>query len=312
MKNIYWSFILPLCLDFAACAHKPTRVFERNTSVIGPAKRDGQPLLVIKPTTVVLDVRDRLSFSTGHIPGAINLQWRDFARSGKARQSPGLGLLDERPDALARRLALYGIGPRSEVVVVGSGPSGSGEEGQVAWLLTYLGLNKVGCAGLDYFASQLTTDDSKLAPNQPPWNPELRPSLWVEREELSGALLPQPLAMAQSKNGGALAQQAIIIIDVRSEKEYLGLSREKSRYQLSSNNLINIEWREFFTSEGRVNPIVISQLAQVGITPDKRILVVDNDGLRASAATFALYSLGFLRAGSYAAGLAEYFKSPAQ
>ncbi|MBK7892424.1 MAG: hypothetical protein IPJ84_16730 [Bdellovibrionales bacterium] len=92
------------------------------------------------------------------------------------------------------------------------------------------------------------------------------------------------------------------IIDVRPAKEYLGTQGGMRSKSIPNIEALNVPWKEFFTDDFRPDPEIAPKLQSVNVTPDLRIIVIDNDGVAAAAVTMALRALGFEKAGVYAGG----------
>lgn len=311
-KNQLKNVTLLLCSTFliVACATKPTVTREtvQRQFLGGPA--------LLKPIqlsedVVVVDARSSFDFSMARVPRSVQMNWADYSEvEPNLRGWPQRDLF-----AAARRLARLGIDPSSPVVVLGLGKNGQGEEGRVAWLLAYLGVRDVRFAKFDAVKKRITTEalpiaretpedrlldegDSSFAssaktPSEPPpkaspiWKPEIVSSLIVREPEFKKAVLPD---------------SRVKIIDVRPAKEYLGTQGGMRSKSIPNIEALNVPWKEFFTDDFRPDPEIAPKLQSVNVTPDLRIIVIDNDGVAAAAVTMALRALGFEKAGVYAGG----------
>ena len=169
-----------LLLGFlAGCATQPTKTGEGAERKFKPsaAGEKAAEEIAITEQMIVIDSRAPFEFSLSHIPRAINIQWTEFTQQEPSTRGV---LLRDRFD-LTRRLARIGISPTSEVLVVGNGTQGKGEEGRIAWTLAYLGVEKVKSAPMAYFKGHLTNSESP--PPQPVnlWKPNTDESLLVTR-----------------------------------------------------------------------------------------------------------------------------------
>ena len=91
------------------------------------------------PGLVVVDVRPKLEFVAGHVPGAVQTVWRDFSDP----DSNIKGLLDPQTSCLEEKLSALGIGNEKRVVVYTDPFDSWGSEGRIYWMLSYLGHNDV-------------------------------------------------------------------------------------------------------------------------------------------------------------------------
>lgn len=285
-KPIYW-WSLALVWLITACQTTPTKVYETSTADILPLIKGAREPLTIDSDTVVLDARIPFDFAMAHIPGAINIQWQEFTQSRGAYP----GLLQKDLFALTRRLARLGITTDSKVVVVGPGPTGQGEEGRLAWTLYYLGIKNVHFASLSYFKTRLTNEQNS-PPREPAtiWKPRVRSSVMATRDEVLKAIA---------------SPGEIKLIDVRSHQEYFKKQGLGLGYSEPDLQALNIEWKEFFTPDGRPNLAIRERLMGVGIKPKDRVILISNQGVRSAAVTMALLAMGYEGAANYAGGFKE-------
>jgi 3-mercaptopyruvate sulfurtransferase SseA len=147
--------VVSVCLigGLVGCVTKPTTVTETSTRGFGAAPALMRPVL-LDESTVILDARPAFEYSMARIPRSLNINWVDFSE----RDPMSRGWPQKDSFAAARRLARMGISPDSKVVVFGLGPDGQGEEGRVAWLLAYLGVENVQFARFGAVKSRVTTE----------------------------------------------------------------------------------------------------------------------------------------------------------
>lgn len=279
----------------------PTKVKENPARKLDPVAESKKPIEVTAET-VILDARPRFDYSVARIPRSISLQWWDFTEPEAASR----GRLQDDLFALTRRLARIGIDPMTSVVVVGRGPEGGGEEGRIAWMLRYLGVGNVQFTKLEALRPRLTNvaEESGIA-EKPMWKPQAVESLDVRRAELLFAINSRGTQQPVVYPPGSKEATTFRIIDVRSEKAYLGREGIGSRTRVPNMDAINVPWKEFFDADLRPEPSMAERLQQVGIRPTDRIIVLDEDGVASAAVTLALRSLGFPRAGNLSGGLTE-------
>jgi thiosulfate/3-mercaptopyruvate sulfurtransferase len=181
------------------------------------------------------------------------------------------------------------------VIVVGRGKKGLGEEGRLAWTLRYLGVSNVAAVSLDYFKLPLSNLEAPSLKPAAMWSPALDESLVVAKEVFE-KIVQNP----RDPHSGP------IVVDVRSEKEYLG--REASDFGVEIPNIgaINIPYEEFFDELGLPQRDLVSRLNQVGITGDREVIVISEQGVRSAAVTLALREMGFKRTKNFAGGYRQF------
>lgn len=276
------------------CTLAPTKTSEtRQYDVSQWQKRLAEPLKLNKET-VIIDARSTFDFSMMHVLGAVSMQWTDFSEA----TTPVPGRLKSSSRDLARRLAVYGINPTTPVVVVGYGHAGRGEEGRLAWTLQYLGVRDVQVADVNVFKDKFSIAEGVARPSVASWEPVVSPSLLAERKEVVKAATAKVIEGAKKT----------FLIDVRSKNEYFSKSSFGGEYSTPEMRAMHIEWREFFSSNGRPNPEMRERLMGVGIGPDDRVIVISQNGVRSGAVTHVLLALGFKNVANYAAGLTELLR----
>lgn len=235
------------------------------------------PENLLRADTVILDARPRFDFELGHLPKAIALDPADFAK----KKAPYEGELEEDMFFHARRLSRLGISPKTPVLVIGKGPLGKAEEGRLAFILTYLGVQDVVFSSQEIFRTPLVREPAPPLENVEVWKPVLQSQLLSDQKELR--ILGQKNSTFPS------------IIDVRNEKDYL---HEKNHVY----NAINIPWEQFIATNGTPNLALKERLKQLGLGDDQRVVVIGNDGNTGALAAFVLYKMGFTKVGLFAGG----------
>ena len=260
MKVIISSLVF-LILS-TGCQSPQTKVYEQS-----PAQ--------LLEKSVILDARPSFEYMSSHLPGAINVNWQDFSVPEKNRR----GELKKDLSREARRLALYGINPRTPVIVIGNGTRGDGAEGRLAWTLAYMGITNVKMMPISSFNIPMTAAESPPPKNVQPWEPEYDTFLAINRRDFLVTVHHVP--------------REALILDVREEKEYL------------KNDVIgalNIPWTNFVAVDGSANKSMRTELERLGHSTDKEIIVVSNTGVRSAYVTLLLRQLGFSKATNFAGG----------
>lgn len=275
----------------AACqTPKPTLIRETSAPVEDPATYAAR-LLAEKP--VILDVRSDIDFGMSHVPGSVNVHWEDL-NSVSTKEK---GLLETDRFALARRFALWGVDPRTTVLILGLGPEGRGEEGRVGWALKILGVPKVETASIRLFTPQNPRDGETRPANKPVWKPETKNDLEIKPDEFKRLAFqgwtPPTKARRQALQGAShlWVPPARIILDVShpNERDVKSIEDMKPAWKV-----VRSSWRKFYDEHGRGSCTqAVAELSKESITAQHEILVVDGDGVGAAAVGFVLDSCRF-------------------
>jgi thiosulfate/3-mercaptopyruvate sulfurtransferase len=294
-------YFMALVLFFqAACVQAPTKIYsneEFDTSILARGLKNK---IVVDENTFIVDARSDFEFAIAHFPQAIHLSWSDFTDAQeiirRERGTAALGRVKKDIDPVLRRMALYGLSLDSKIIIVGKANKGDASEGILAWMFLYLGFKNVQTAQIDTLGIRYSNLLNTPKPNVLPWEPKVRHSLVASRDEVKSA--------ATHKQVTSQNDDRVHIIDVRSKDEYFN-KNSKLQYQMPDLRAIHIEWKEFYTNDGRPNQAIRDQLEAVNVSRQDRILIISNRGLRSAAATYALLALGFSKAANYDGGYEE-------
>lgn len=280
MTGLRAPLLVCLVLAITQCQHKPTIVTETTEVPFQRLIQEAHKKIDLAEETLVIDARSSFSYSMAHLPESINLHWADFVAS-RGREA---WLLGEEPQQLARRLQLKGVHPDRSIVILGDGLQGEGEEAWLAWLLAFLGVEKVQVASINLFQNRLTNQVTEPKMNAEPWKPELQPQMQLNCRKFK--------ELVNESKG------SISIIDVRKKSAYFN-----KPYGQQNLNSINIPWRNFFTQEGRVARKMKNELRGLGYQPSQPLVVLADYTLQSGAVSYALTSLGFRKVQNLAPGM---------
>lgn len=285
-RSLHYYLITGLLL-LTGCQAKPTRVVEtQKREFVQIVQKAHQPI-EITDQTMILDVRSAFDYGLGRVQSSIHFPWENLSDSKTSTE------ISKDLRKVVQRLSLIGLTPASPTLIVGYGTAGNGEEGRLAWSLIYLGMQDVQVSSIDAFRKTMTQIPTAPLENKPVWTPEVKEDLRITKSEfLKWAHQPKQ----------RLANR-IHILDVRSSAEYLNrpevVGREPGQPDV---NAINIEWKEFYTGQGRPNAKFKNKLLAFGIRPEDQIILISNRGVRSSSAAYALISMGFQNVRNFLGG----------
>jgi len=211
----------------------------------------------------ILDARSAEDYAAGHVPGAANVHWTELTGPDDD------DLWDVRPpEELVAVFEARGISSDAPIVVYGSGPEGYGDDGNVFWMLRYLGHSDVrvlngGWAG--WLASGGEIADGEDGPAPTAFDAAVDDSVFAttaQVEAWDGALL-----------------------DVRSEEEWLGGHIPGAVW---------MDWTDMFDDSGALlePEAARARLEEVGIGGEQDVITYCAGGIRAGHTFMVLEALG--------------------
>jgi len=216
------------------------------------------------PNIRIIDIREKLKYLAGHIPGAVHI-WRPDITD---KNHPIPGMMAPR-DQMENLMGSLGINEKNNLVICSDGP----DNGRFWWILAYYGFPleqmKILDGGLDgwkakaYPTEMITPKIDKSTFKLP------------EKGKERGALLCSlPEVKSTLKNPNWVA------LDVRSKKEFLG--EELKEGALKPGRIPGVtwvEWTETLVGEGpykgywKSSEEIKRIFSAKGVTPEKEIFI---------------------------------------
>ncbi|MBK9294403.1 MAG: hypothetical protein IPM57_08145 [Oligoflexia bacterium] len=245
--------------------NKPVSV---NPPITIPLTKVEKDKKILKSGPVVLDARPFFEYSSGHAEKAQPIRWEDYSQI----EVPNKGLLEPDLNLIVRKLRAYGISPDSEVIILGKGKNGSGEEGRIAWMLNYLGIKNIKIKYEPSFVAKRTvlTIQNNYSANI--WLPKANENIRIRMGELKKIL------NKKDKN--------YVLIDTRSEEEF---------NQKHLPGAIHIDFKEFISSNNE--PLNESEFKSLmtknKISFESELIFYCSTGVKSGYATFVATQNGF-------------------
>lgn len=252
---------------------------------------------------LLIDIRDKVIYKQGHIPGAVNAPEVFYYLSEST--PAGLAALHE---TFRQTFSRAGVTPGTLVIFYeDSLDSRYGSSCRGYWLLTYLGHDQVGILDggfSEWQAAGLPVDALPAMPAAGEFAVRPRRELIATREEVLAAL----------------GNPRVVILDNRDAEEWHGDS--SSPYGVDFAPRMGhipgsrwIEWYRFMNREPvpafRPPAEIQALCAEQGILPESDIIISCFKGSRASHSYVALKLAGFTRLRNYFASWNEWSRDPA-
>ncbi len=226
-----------------------------------------------EPGLRLLDARPKTDYEKGHIPGALGVD----AKAVEAMAAKP-GVLTDR-DAWERWIQPLGIGPETDVLVYDA--NRQLEAARLWWLLSYLGVERVGLVDGNYplWVSEKRPVTIELPTIEPrPFKVVFRADRHATRDEV--------LSAVNSKTA--------VIVDARTDGEYAGtVKRAKLGGHIPAS--CHLEWTNLVDKDGRFldDAVLRATIAKAGVKPDEPVITHCQGGGRASVDAFVFERLGF-------------------
>ena len=245
---------------------------------------------------ILVDARTADEYKKGHLPGAVNAPWQEFANViGKPGQ-PDWGTLLPK-DKLAEKIGSFGIDGKKSVIVYAD-PKGWGEDGRIVWMLRMVGVanSKMLDGGWKAWNDanyEASTDTPTITP--------VNFSINTIDESLNASTE----WVAENIN-------KIKVVDSRSEKEYGGATDYGEARGGHLPGAINIPFKNIFNSDGTVKSTdeLKALFEKDGLKPGDEIVTYCTKGIRSAHMSLLLRMAGFEKTRNYDASFYSWAGNP--
>ena len=241
----------------------------------------------------VLDARPTMAYLFSHIPGAVNVNWKEFSDPA----TPVKGLLDPDLGRLEKKVGDLGISQDRRVIVYADPFECWGDDGRIYWMLSYLGHPSVQILDGGWFkwkreARRVERGPGKAVPAE--FKARVNPALLMTKDQLKQNVNPTPHGM--------------VIIDARTRDEYLGVRSSGLPREGHIPGAVNIPWDSFYNADGTVKSAqeIRNIVDRSEVTDDKEVVTYCTGGVRSSWLFFTLKLAGFDKIRNYAGSWMEW------
>ncbi len=236
------------------------------------------------PDIRIIDVREKIKYLAGHIPGAINIWRPDLVN--KDHPIPGMMATQQQIEEVMGRL---GVSDRHILVIYSDGP----DNGRLWWILAFYGFPLKQLKLLDGSLEGWKARGYPVEIIPPKFDP-----VSFKLSGKTGATEPMLCTLTDVK--GALKDPKKVVLDVRASKEYLGEETLSGAVRPGRiPGVIWIEWKEVLVQQGPYKGYwksaeEIKRLyANKGVTIEKDIYMHCQSGVRSAHTLVSLFLIGF-------------------
>jgi len=246
------------------------------------------------PDLLLLDVRNIDDYAEGHVPGAINLDYATIIRVAP----PAMGLM---PTEAQLRAIFSTLGLKPNKHVVAYDDEGNGRAGRLLWTLDALGHAHFSLLNGGFVA----------------WEAEERPLDQQAGRPASGrypAKLANPDVIADKDYIlSRLGQPDLALLDTRTPAEYAGID-VRARRGGHIPGAVNMNWIEAMDQSRQLrfkpDDTLREMLAEIGVTPDKEVIVYCQTHHRSAHTYMVLKHLGYEKVRGYPGAWSEWGNDP--
>ncbi len=226
---------------------------------------------------VILDCRSRDRYESGHIPGAVHMQWEKLSNSVLPNN-----LFDS---ALMKKTVGNHAITGSETLVIYSDVTGSwGGDGRLLWSLEYLGHSDVRILNGGFYAwersgGMVETDTCTF--KTAVYSGSVDSAVYADKKYVCSVL----------ENDSA------VIIDARTDSEYAGAALYGEARGGRIPGAVQINYDELFDTDRTLKDpdTLYAGFIQKGVTREKECIVYCTSGIRSAYLYFVLKLLGYPR-----------------
>jgi thiosulfate/3-mercaptopyruvate sulfurtransferase len=250
-----------------------------------------------KTGLVLLDARPTMAYLFSHIPGAVNVNWKNFSNP----DLPIKSLLDSDLGRLEKKVGDLGVSENHRVIVYADPFECWGDEGRIYWMLSYLSHPNVQVLDGGWFkwkqeGRQVERGPGKAVPAR--FKARVDPNLLMVKDELKQRITPSSPPQAGK----------MVIIDARTLDEYLGQRPSGLPREGHIPGAVNIAWNSFFNPDGTIMPVEEIQKVARGskVTGDKEVVTYCTGGVRSAWLYLVFKFAGFDNVKNYAGSWMEW------
>ncbi len=240
------------------------------------------------PNLRIVDCDPPDAYRRAHVRGAVGVEDNWFKDSDDRRYVM-------KPEQFAATMSALGIGDETEVLAYDG--AGNHYASRLWWCLRYYGHRRVRLlnGGWQQWLGQgLPISIEPRTPNAARFTPRADESVRASAAHVLGAI----------------GRNDTVILDVRSEEEWLGKNDRGNKRAGHIPGAVHLEWLNNVTADElqrlKSPDELLAMYEAAGVTPDKEIVVHCQAGVRAAQSTMTLKLLGYERVRNYDGSFLEW------
>jgi thiosulfate/3-mercaptopyruvate sulfurtransferase len=252
--------------------------------------------LLGQENVIFIDLCQPASYIQNHVPGAVYLDYNWIVMMEK----PRMGLLPDE-DQLSRILNSYGIGEQTHVIAYDD--EGGGRAGRLLWTLQCIGHRYLSLlnGGLHAWAGEGMPLEQDIR------FPKASGALKRNVRYIEGPVADKQYILEH------LDDENTVILDARSPQEYNGTKVFAARGGHIP-GAINYDWVNAMDRQNNLklkdSETLKSELAKLGVTPDKTIVCHCQSHHRSAHTCIMLNSIGFEKVKGYPGSWSDWGNDP--
>lgn len=235
---------------------------------------------------IIIDTRSAAAYASGHIKGAINMDWKSFVLWNAP---PEKAILKPVAD-LEQQLGALGLTRTSKIVIYDDTLTSWGSAGRIFWMLEYLGAINIQVlnGGWDKWkADNLPTETTvnTLKATQFGAYPSLFPGINVNKEYIKNRL----------------GDDDFVLVDTRTDAEYNGWTLYQEARGGHIPGAVQLPYETYYNSDKSVLSYadLKTLLESRGITADKEVVAYCTAGIRSGFFYFLGRLMGYSKMANY-------------
>jgi len=244
---------------------------------------------LVENGVVILDARSESAYSEGHIPGALNMRWKEFVD-----EKNNLLSVNQLQELLGER----GLTRSSEIIIYDDTTASWGASGRLFWMFETLGCNRVKIldGGWDRWIADKNSPETK--------SNTLTPATFKAVEK-TGITSDREYIASRMKDSD------FAIIDTRTDEEFNGWQLYSEARGGHIPGAVQLPYAWYFKDDKTIleHDDMKALFDSRGVTEDKEVTAYCTVGIRSAYAYFLCRLMGYERVSNYDGSISDWAAS---